>query len=265
MDLEIRKHMESLCGECVVGVQVFVAGERYMCLLFDEAVLLAAMTLQKIGRRVYIRNVDTTGCVRGHTRRFVISVLRVLSPDLVCCFSVPRSEYIFHRSSENEGKRVRGAGELLKYWVGIFSELCSDVHVWSNHYEPASHPFTSMSEVVYFEDDPKKKLGMHFKGGLEKMFAALLCRADFASGSLVYGRLQTDARGPGPEARPGDVDGMEAMLRSLDFSTEASAKESTGMFMGRFGLSVEYFRGHRSLGPGRAEVAHAVLKPRRKT
>lgn len=264
MELEIRKLMESDCGQSVLGVQVFVSGGRYISLLFGETILLAAMTLQRIGTRVYIRNVDTTGYGRGHTRRLVLSALRAMAPDLVCCFSMPRSEYIFHRSSENKGKRIKGAGELLRYWVGIFSELCSDVYVWSNHYEPASHPFRSMDEVVCFEDDPKEKLARHFEGSLDEMFTSLLCRPDFAKGSLVYGKPRMSGRLPPPYARAGDVSGMEEMLRALNFSTEANARESTRRFIDRFGLNMSYFRSDGGAKPPRPEEAHIVLKPRRK-
>ncbi|ADM10938.1 uncharacterized protein Eint_010760 [Encephalitozoon intestinalis ATCC 50506] len=264
MNLEIKKHMKSLCGESSLGVQAFMVDERYLCLLFNREVLLAGVSLQKIGDRVYIKNIDTTGYERGHTKRFIISVLKALSPKISCCFSTPKREYIFNGSSSNKEKRILSPGNLLEYWVGIFENLYSNVYVWSNHYENISYPFKSMDEVVCFEDDPKEKLKKHFKGGLKEMFTALLCRPDFTNGSLVYGQSWKNGRAGEVEATVGDVGEMEAMLRSLDFSTISKARKSTKEFICRFGLSIEYFQAQRTLEPKKHEHAYTVLKPIKK-
>nr|AGE96061.1 hypothetical protein ECU01_0860 [Encephalitozoon cuniculi] len=265
MDLEIRRHMESPCGRSELGIQAFVSNGRYLCLLFNRETLLAGMTLQKIRNRVYIRNVDTTGYGRGHARGFILSVLKTLAPGFCCCFSVPRSEYIFGGSSRNREKRIRGPGELLEYWIEVFESLYDDVHVWSNHYENISYPFKHIDEVVYFEDDPKEKLRRHFEGGLEEMFAALLCRADFASGSLVYGQSRGDDVCSVVETSIGDVDGMEAMLRTLDFSSISKARRSTKKFICEFELAVEYFQGQGAVRPKKNEEAFAVMNATNKS
>ncbi|KAG5858916.1 hypothetical protein KMI_10g16160 [Encephalitozoon hellem] len=264
MDVEIRRHMEGSCGDSMVGVQAFVSGESYIFLLFNREVLLAGVTLQRVGSHVYIKNVDTTGYERGHARKFITSILKALSPELSCCFSTPKSEYIFNGSSQNKGKVIREPGELLEYWIGIFEDLYDDLHVWSNHYENISYPFKHLDEVVYFEDDPKERLRKHFVGSLEEMFAVLLCRADFTNGSLVYGRLCKHVGCGMVEAEAGDVYGMEAMLRTLDFSTHSMALKSTEKFISRFGLDIEYFPSKRTARPKKSEQACIVLSPTRK-
>lgn len=264
MDLEIRKHMESYCGGSSVGVQAFASGGSYLFLLFSREALLAGVTLQRIGGRVYIKNVDTTGYERGYARAFILSILKVLSPELSCCFSIPKNEYIFNGSSLNKEKKIRGPRELLEYWIGIFEDMYDNVHVWSNHHENISYPFKHMDEIVYFEDDPKDRLRKHFVGGLEEMFAALLCRTDFTNGSLVYGRSCKHGGGCIVEASIGDVDGMESMLRKLDFSTRLEALESTKKFISRFGLVIEYFPIKRVMKPRRNEQACIILTPIRK-
>lgn len=242
MDTEIRKHMEDPAGDSWVGVCSFGSGGRFISLLFNPTVLVSAVTLQQAGDRVYIKNVDTTGCERGHTRGLILAVLKTLGPRMTCCFSSPRDEYIFNGSSRNRMKRIRGAGDLLEYWVEIFGMFHDKVHVWSNYYENISHPFKSVDELVYFDDDPKEKLVRHFDGGVEDMFGTLLCRTDFVKGSLVYGVSVDGGCSSQAEARELDVWRVETRLRTLDFSTPEDARESTARLVDEFAMEIEYFK-----------------------
>lgn len=265
MDVGIRRHMENPGGSSMIGVRSFRRDGRSVHLLFDCNTLLAAMTLQRIGKRIYIKNVDTTGCGVGHTRSFIIAVLKTISPDMTCCFSSPRNEYIFNKSSLNRMKKTRGPGDLLEYWVATFEEIHDKVYVWSNHYENVSHPFKDIDELVYFEDDPKEKLAKHFKGNLGEMFAALLCRTDFTAGSLVYGKSfgNVECYFDLLDAEDVDIGYVEMFLRSLDFSNAERAKMSTERFVCAFDIELEYFMSEKKSST-REETHACVLSTRRK-
>lgn len=242
MDEEIRRHMEDGSGN-PVGVCSFRSGGRSMHLLFGPAVLLAAVSVQEACGRIYIKNADTTGYGLGHTRRFVAAVVRTLGAGVLCCFSRPRHEYIFHRSSMNGAKNARSAGSLLEFWISVFEQCYEEVHVWSNSHENRSHPFEDIGDVVCFDDDPKERLARHFRGDLHGFFETLLCRADFSDGSLVYGvDRRRRSRFGDLDARDVDIGRIEAFLRSQDFGSLDCARESTSRFVDAFGIEIECFR-----------------------
>ncbi|KAH9412178.1 hypothetical protein HK407_01g00710 [Ordospora pajunii] len=247
MDSEIRRYMEDAEGSSTLGVHIRHAGKKYLCLLMNQDTFLVVVVLQRIKDRVYIECVDSTGYEHGHARRFMLSILKCMRPRITSCFSHPKNEYVFSGSSLNKAKRVRTPADLLDYWISIFEEYHGSVHVWSNGYDGVSYPFEHEDELVYFEDDPKQKMSRHFEGSMAEMFDALLCRADFVKGSLVYGRTKAYKQSRIKRSCTADIESMIASLRSMDFSTLDNARRSANEFLQIYGLQTEYFQSERTV------------------
>jgi hypothetical protein len=267
MDGRIRGHLEASGGALRAAVHTSRSANRFIHLLFNGGALGTAVVVQVVERRMYIETVDTTGYGAGMTRKFLGSILHVHGPRLVCCFSQPKGEYIFGKSSGNGAKRLRNSSELVAFWTGFFEEFTRDIHVWSNHWENISHPYRSYDEMVYFEDDPKSKLAKHFSGSLDDFFRTLLCRADFVGGSLLYARMGDGALEEEDDAPAccgaDDPSAIEECLRALDFSSYENALISTDKFVARFGIELLYFDSD-AVQRNRPEEQKTVLQPRRK-
>lgn len=227
----------------------------------------------------YIAQADSTGYGRGGTGEFFAAVVRK-APGRLACFSHPRNELLFGGSARNPDKRLLGARHLLAFWRRVLSaaQPAATLLEWSNLSSRRKHPYKRLKDVVYFWDDPKRKLRAPFTS-VGDLFEGLLVRADFAQGALLYTVSKdqplisqpTDSRasnapiahedtcsGPGtahsdntsdPSAAHqhqealitlGRIHDVVHALRTADFSTKQRARHATAVILAAFPATRTY-------------------------
>ncbi len=174
--------------------------EKRMYLLFEDNIIVAAVVTSHNSSVSYFSYVDSTGIGRGLTHHFISAIISSLS-GLIVAFSYPDKEPIFGNSSLNPNKRLLSPTELFKYWYNIFSGRCSHtedsqglcwVKTWSNFTSKRSFPYKKVSDIPYFEDDPKSRFLEKSSGrvrqslSVQEFSEGLLLRYDFVKGGLVF-------------------------------------------------------------------------------
>lgn len=92
-------------------------------ILWVNGILSTAIYIQKTERTQFISMVDSTGYNRGHSIDFIIHVLRSFNGFIVC-FSYPKEEFIFGKSSLNPQKRILEYRELFELWKFCVEQRC---------------------------------------------------------------------------------------------------------------------------------------------
>lgn len=178
-------------------IAVFVQQEssKTLYILFYDDILAAAVYTETRNKTTYISCVDSTGYGRGYTKLFISGIFKTLK-NLIFCFTQPKNEPIFNKSSKNTLKRILSSKKLFKFWTDIFKGRC-DSHfadgtakncqfmTWSNFDIRRSYPFHNLNEIELFDDEPTSKMISKIKN-LKLLFEGLLVRSDFTKGGLIY-------------------------------------------------------------------------------
>lgn len=243
-------------------------------LVIDSGTLVCGAVTQHIGTQtLYIESLDTTGhfSPRAGQKHVVSSLVgHILDQQfaLFAVFSHPKHEIIFGKSSLNSAKGYLPPRRLQAYWISLFAR--ANVFVFSNFCEKRSLPFRSMDDVVFFHDDPKRKLGVR-DVDVHTFFEMLLHRRDFQGGALIYmckepatpfAKINSNA--VLDHKQHGSVREAVSFLRNSDFSTPTDARASTEQFLAKFGCIATPFDVASAGTPSAVEQKPVVLVPTRK-
>ncbi|KAI5172476.1 hypothetical protein PAEPH01_1752 [Pancytospora epiphaga] len=288
--LEAPKPLEETQED--VAVHIEKDGEHTLYILFVENAIVSVVLTQTRNAVTYIQFVDSTGIKRGYTAKFIIGVISLI-PGLVTCFSHPRSEPIFGRSSKCASKKIRAPFDLFKYWISIFQSRCKNgryltemkrerrcgVGTWSNFRADRSHPYESIKEIEFFEDDPIAKMikSMQCEDSMsiDELFLALLVRSDFACGGFLFSQcvcsrntidneslqiiqylkgnilIGTECSVSGISVPiiedirspvTGRISQIIKMLRDSDFSGISTGAKETSKILMKFRIKLKYFK-----------------------
>ncbi|KAG0438231.1 Histone acetyltransferase [Dictyocoela muelleri] len=177
-------------------------------------VITHACIIQIKNNCLYIEALDTTGYFKPRnlqsyfTKRFIKSILKEFDPKIISVFSKPKKEFIFNLSHKNPLKRILKPRDLFNYWLSLFESIQKyglkndnkyKLFVCSPFHKNKSVPFKSLDDVVFFEDDPKRKLLNSLRIDdartvmedsnmidIDLFYILLLQRYDMNKGGLLY-------------------------------------------------------------------------------
>ncbi|KAI5149309.1 hypothetical protein ENBRE01_0826 [Enteropsectra breve] len=250
---------------------MFNAGDTESCCVEDDEyrlfllktgdVFTTAVLLQQGNHTTYISLIDSTGYARGTTYKYIQQIIKKMG-GLIVCFSHPMPQPIFGESARNPQKRQLDSLCLFKYWSLIFEMRCSHrnekcldepyasmfknefqtcfTSTWSNFSRNRKYPYSKLSKIEKFNDDPKSKMIHNFKN-CRNMFEGLLMRSDFSNGGLLYSfcnHADTDSSTDNSILRR-SVPKILEYLRSSDYSTSEHASASTQSLIAQFELKFE--------------------------
>lgn len=291
LDRVCEQMRSSWCREEVAVGGVDGDGEM-MLLLWIGDVLSAAVVVRVTPKLSCITMADSTGFKRGHSKEFVMSVVRSL-PGFIMCFSQPMDELIFGRSSENGLKSILEPAALFRFWKSCFAQRCSECadlskrcaskpslksldelnstrcyfSTWSNFDSARSFPYKHLGDIVKLKDDPKTKMMRKFRR-VEDLFDGLLHRKDFIRGGVLYSNCTCTGRKTELDEAVGSARVREIVefLRASNFSNESEALRLSTEIRDRFSIV------RRALVPDGSGLGVSVecgevklVKPRRVT
>ncbi|KAL6122061.1 hypothetical protein NUSPORA_00948 [Nucleospora cyclopteri] len=248
---KIKKKLKEIGGNHKIAF-FNLKDDRYECfLLCIEDILSTIVIVQEQGTVSYISYLDSTGFYR-FTTFFLIEIIKHLQ-EIVVVFSFSQDEPIFGESSKNIEKKVLNNFELYNYWNFVLKETkCGKIVRWSNYKKDLEIPYKKITDIPFFDDDPKSKMCRDFNN-VNDFFNGLLYRNDFDKGGLLYliknsncykndCKLKNDD-GVGEEkvSNKSSISEIICYLRNCDFSTKNTALISTKKFIESFDIKLINF------------------------
>lgn len=260
--MSIEDDLIKIGGNLELSILTYKDASRMLYLLVQnkkQPVIALGLLLQYKNKNgntaIYIEALDTTGYFEPRnkqtifTKNFVISIIKSIDTNFLCCFSHPKNELIFGKSEANIEKGNLSPRRLMRYWIDIFKKAYDGkLDIISNFYPTMSFPkrYKALESLYLFEDDPKKKLLDDTDGeiSVNELFSILAHRKDFIKGSLIY--YTTDAKNDVKivdckHDEDLDLSYKISFLRNANFSTRKNATESTQAFLSTFRCTMNWF------------------------
>lgn len=159
--------------------------------LFTHALIIQHSTTHP--NSIYIEALDTTGHfmprdMQPHFTFYLTQeIIKCYNPDFISIFSSPKKEIIFKKSHNNGNKGKLNPKKCMEFWENVVGvENRYTIYKYSRF--GGKIPFKSMSEVRFYNDDPKRKMLVEVKSvNVGELFEILKWRRDFRRGGLIYG------------------------------------------------------------------------------
>lgn len=174
--------------------------------LWIDDIIACAVSVKESNQIYFIDMADSTGYNRGYNKAFIQGVISSIA-GVLYCFSYPKEELIFGKSSLNHSKKTHSPRELFEFWKECFGNRCFHskeitaisenesfkeinrktcyLNSWSCFDSERSYPFRSIDDLPDFEDDPISKMKAKIPC-LKDIFESLLFRMDFLKGGLIF-------------------------------------------------------------------------------